>query len=291
MKLSIKNLGPLKDAELELGDITVLLGPPNSGKSYTLKSLYAQLVMLDETARDHIVRDVIKEMQIWEHVNYFIKTVAPRTLIAVVALHDHLTSENGERILDRLRDRVGVEEIDVKMEDDEIMVTLQDRETIDISDLANLFDEKLNSVLQELVPATEKTEIAIPEIFVPEMSSLLYEVFRTPIKKEIRSIDDRVGIRSILRMSLRLENEENIKILASMEIHLKLNSIVWDSIQKDIEMIFTEARLKSAEKKEIDLLLENLFKHKFSRTRLIRPFEWRVRTIFRDLSRSLSERN
>ncbi len=286
MKLSIKNVGPLKDAELELGDITVLLGPPNSGKSYTLKSLYAQLVMLDETARDHIVKDTVKDMEIWEHVNYFIKSVAPRTLIAVVALHDYLTSENAEGILERLRDRVGVEGIDVKMEDGEIMVTLQNSETIDISNLANLLNEKLNSVLRELLPATEKTEIAIPEIFVPEMSSLLLEVFRTPLKEEIRSIDDRMGIRSILRMSLRLENEENIKILASMETHLKLNSFVWSSIQKDIEMIFTEAGI---EEKEIDLLLDRLFEHRFSRTYLIRHSEWRLRTIFRELSRSLSE--
>ncbi|AEH24465.1 hypothetical protein [Pyrococcus yayanosii] len=80
MKISIKNLDPLKDAELELGDITVLLGPPNSGNSYTLKSLYTQLVMLDEIARDYIIRDV----------NYFIRTVAPRTLILRMMNLQHL---------------------------------------------------------------------------------------------------------------------------------------------------------------------------------------------------------
>lgn len=123
MKISIKNIGPLKDVELELGDITVLLGPPNSGKSYTLKSLYAQLVMLDEIARDYIVRDAIEEMEILEHINYFIRTVAPRTLIVVMAFHDYLQSENGERILTYLRDRVGVEKIDVELKGDEMIVS------------------------------------------------------------------------------------------------------------------------------------------------------------------------
>lgn len=40
--LQIENLGPIKKADLELGDITVIFGLPNSGKSYTLKCLYSE---------------------------------------------------------------------------------------------------------------------------------------------------------------------------------------------------------------------------------------------------------
>lgn len=50
MELSIKNLGPIRDASLELGDITVLFGPPNTGKSYTLRSLYLMVSFLDQIA-------------------------------------------------------------------------------------------------------------------------------------------------------------------------------------------------------------------------------------------------
>ncbi len=47
MKLEIQKLGPLRESEIELGNITVFLGPPNSGKSYALKALYSALIPLD----------------------------------------------------------------------------------------------------------------------------------------------------------------------------------------------------------------------------------------------------
>lgn len=286
MKISIKNIGPLKDVELELGDITVLLGPPNSGKSYTLKSLYAQLVMLDEIARDYIIRDAIEEMEILEHINYFIRTVAPRTLIVVIAFQDYLQSENGERILTYLRDRVGVEKIDVELKGDEMIVSLQKSETIDLSSLANLLNGKLNSALQELMPWTDNTEIEIHEVSVPEISSLLHEMLRTPFEVD-RSIDEKMGINSILRVSLRLENEETMKITAGMRVHLKLDSPMWDLLQRDLELRFKKLKSKSTGEEDVNLLLEGIFE---SRTRLIRPSsEWRIRIIFRDLSRLVSE--
>ena len=44
MKIEIKGLGPIKEeADIELGDLTVFFGPPNSGKSTVLKALYYSL--------------------------------------------------------------------------------------------------------------------------------------------------------------------------------------------------------------------------------------------------------
>jgi len=48
MLLKIGRLGPLKESTIEFGDLTLLMGPPNTGKSYTLKALYAKLFPLDE---------------------------------------------------------------------------------------------------------------------------------------------------------------------------------------------------------------------------------------------------
>ncbi len=48
MKLVVERLGPVKRGSFELGDITLLLGPPNTGKSYTMKALYSKLFPLDE---------------------------------------------------------------------------------------------------------------------------------------------------------------------------------------------------------------------------------------------------
>ena len=47
MKLKVVELGPVRDSEIELGHVTVLFGPPNTGKSYILKALYSQLIALD----------------------------------------------------------------------------------------------------------------------------------------------------------------------------------------------------------------------------------------------------
>jgi len=50
MLLKIGRLGPLKESTIEFGDLTLLMGPPNTGKSYTLKALYAKLFPIDEYA-------------------------------------------------------------------------------------------------------------------------------------------------------------------------------------------------------------------------------------------------
>lgn len=43
LRLHITSLGPIKEGSIELGDVTVFIGPPNSGKSTALKALYYSL--------------------------------------------------------------------------------------------------------------------------------------------------------------------------------------------------------------------------------------------------------
>lgn len=40
MKLSIKNLGPIKNADIEIGNLTIFVGPNGTGKSYLAKTVY-----------------------------------------------------------------------------------------------------------------------------------------------------------------------------------------------------------------------------------------------------------
>ena len=47
-KFRFKNIGPVKDAELELGDLTIIAGPNNTGKTYIAYSLYGFLKMYKE---------------------------------------------------------------------------------------------------------------------------------------------------------------------------------------------------------------------------------------------------
>ena len=43
MKFVFKNLGPINEAELELGDLTIIAGRNNTGKTYVAHTLYGFL--------------------------------------------------------------------------------------------------------------------------------------------------------------------------------------------------------------------------------------------------------
>ena len=46
MKFRLINIGPIKDAEIELGDFTLFLGLPSTGKSFALKTIFSSLIFL-----------------------------------------------------------------------------------------------------------------------------------------------------------------------------------------------------------------------------------------------------
>ncbi len=52
MKATFKNIGPIKDAELELGDLTIIAGENNTGKTYLAYTLYGFLKSLGELRYD-----------------------------------------------------------------------------------------------------------------------------------------------------------------------------------------------------------------------------------------------
>ena len=56
VKLVMKKLGPIRNSEIELGDVTLFIGPPSTGKSYALKALYSTLLPLDAYSFDTVVR-------------------------------------------------------------------------------------------------------------------------------------------------------------------------------------------------------------------------------------------
>jgi len=58
----IRNVGPVKSLDIELGDLTIFIGPPNTGKSITAKSVYALLLPLDKHARSAVLRYLEKNV-------------------------------------------------------------------------------------------------------------------------------------------------------------------------------------------------------------------------------------
>lgn len=58
--LKIEVLGPLQDTSVEFGDVTFLVGEPNTGKSYILRALYSGMLHLDPSTLAHCV-----SMRLW----------------------------------------------------------------------------------------------------------------------------------------------------------------------------------------------------------------------------------
>lgn len=95
MKFTFKNLGPIKTAEMRLGDLTVVAGENNTGKSYLASALYGFLRLIE--IRDppilHMEKKTIKG------IVEMLPTVSPRPVIEKISLAD---AEKGVR--DTLRD-------------------------------------------------------------------------------------------------------------------------------------------------------------------------------------------
>ena len=49
LTFTFKNIGPIKDAELELGDLTVIAGRNNTGKTYLVYTLYGFLTTWEDS--------------------------------------------------------------------------------------------------------------------------------------------------------------------------------------------------------------------------------------------------
>ena len=62
MKLSIKNLGPLKQAEFELGELTIICGNNNTGKTYATYATYGFLSKWKDVLSIHVPEKNIKEL-------------------------------------------------------------------------------------------------------------------------------------------------------------------------------------------------------------------------------------
>lgn len=62
MKIKVKNLGVIKQAELELGDLTIICGQNNSGKTYATYALFGFLSTWRDAFEVEIANDIIDQI-------------------------------------------------------------------------------------------------------------------------------------------------------------------------------------------------------------------------------------
>ncbi len=64
IKLHLSNLGPIKHGEIELGDITLFVGKPNTGKSLAMRAIYQHL-------KERGIKDIVY-LHMWRSINAFL---------------------------------------------------------------------------------------------------------------------------------------------------------------------------------------------------------------------------
>ena len=190
MKISINNLGAIKNADLELGDITVILGPPNTGKTYTLKAIYSSLLMLDDVARKFKLEEIFNRYGI---VKFSLKKEdIIKILIKILdMMQSHINKGNLNiedidnliyAISSELYSDIKIES--VNFEKGYIKITLSNFSTIELDRLNNIIKTKMDS-FWDILPIKADTKIASFPNFseILDMNEILYQSLKN-IKKE-----------------------------------------------------------------------------------------------------------
>jgi len=181
MRLEIKNLGPIVDSKIDLEDITVLLGPPNSGKSYTLRALYSTLVILDHIVLQRIMEELIEEifLDVVENISNNLREIVPIILNAIDS------SQNSQYVdfPEELARNMGMSSKNytyrIFEEDNTAILSIGDRYSISRGELLNELNQKLESMKGELLPIALDTKLylnaSLPDkLFV--IQNVLYRV-------------------------------------------------------------------------------------------------------------------
>jgi len=231
MHILIRRLGPIDEAELKLGDITVLIGPPNVGKSYTLKVLYALFLPLDRTTLDNLLRQTLRDIL---EPNKFDKLEeAVHTLIGLVVLYKliHPPSHELDKILDMIKHKINADQIVVRKEGEhKIIASLKRRMGISLEEVNKLVEENIQNVLQEILPTHEDSQIIIkdkslPKTLLPELLETLKPLEKNPLTHT------RLGSFESPELYMNIKDQISL-ILVTKERRLVLENVITINIDE-----------------------------------------------------------
>ena len=207
MKLKIKKLGPVADSEIKLGDITLFLGPPNTGKSYTLRAIYTKLFPLDDYALKFMEEKLSERLIVHlEHEfpeqtsNMFrnlFKTITKVVLATIFPL-DRNEARNGfEKIFYNLMERAKLKGT-IERQEDFITASIEAPPiniALDVSLLKKALQESLYDFITELIPIEDTDSV----IFEPT------ELSRISISFIEETREHEASMRATRRLVLLLE--------------------------------------------------------------------------------------
>lgn len=255
MRLTINRLGPINKANLDLGDITVLIGPPNMGKSYTLKALYSTLLMLDSRARKLALTRTFNELGFLKR-RLDDEEIFP--ILINLAILYKIHPQRVEGIVKRISKLLNISQINIKTENGSIIVTSQRKENIDLKKLDNLIQEKVN-LLWTILPTTEKTKVYL-DVSMPSFLPILMESLKKPFNFRREDRDRYLRLHMAYSISSKLQEEKRKLILQiTTEIRVEEKSpLIKEGTKRLSEEILSKLE-KAKNKGEILEILKVLY--------------------------------
>ncbi|GEM_PF-2172557 len=163
IKLVIKRLGPIKNSEIELGNVTLFMGPPNTGKSYALKALYSKLLPLDaygfnvaiQTMKNNMSKILLERY--FERLTHLHKSLEDALLklliILAIAVINELDPKTLEEVLKSFRGKPF--EDTLTLMGDEIVATISAKFSIDKTELERVKRLCIRKIVRNLIPACD----------------------------------------------------------------------------------------------------------------------------------------
>ena len=171
MKIKVKNLGALKQAEFELGDLTIICGANNTGKTYATYALFGFLytwrqnfsIKIDSTEIFSLLDDGVTNIDI----NNYVKKAQQ-----IVDKGCEIYTKQLPNIFASAQDRFKITEFKVILENEDISLSGEFERTIGSSQ-ASLFSIKKTEEDTQLVVTllAEVEEVKIPVDVIKKMIS------------------------------------------------------------------------------------------------------------------------
>ena len=257
MRLRINRLGPINKANLDLGNITVLIGPPNMGKSYTLKALYSTLLMLDSSARKLALTRAFNELGFLKRRRHVDDEEIFRILIYLAILYK-IHPQRVESIVKRISKSLNISQINIKTENGSIIVASQRKENIDLKKLDNLIQEKVN-LLWAILPTTDKTKVYL-DVPMPSFLPILMESLKKPFNFTREDRDRHLRLHMTYGISSTLQEERRkliLQITTEIRVEEKSPLIKEGTKRLSEEILFKLEKAKN--KREILEILKVLY--------------------------------
>jgi len=234
MKFKLENIGPIKEAEIELGDITLFLGYPSTGKSYTLKSIYSTLIPLDIAfipGLKEIIYNSLFNEEMWIKSDYI--------LSYLTKVFETSSCNNVNLELESLGKKLELQlQKEVKTLENECEISATFSETVDLDVLIQKTISKIREglknealrILRESVNYSASSGISINDlplsVYINNMNiSISNRDLKESIKPPIPYSKTSDKGKFLVSKSIKYDEEKNLVEL-NVSANIKLNNII-----------------------------------------------------------------